>query len=111
MPWASHMHMTDSKSIGLCGAQVLCNLLGKPPGELFCELQGEHSEFQVGDVQYHLGQRQNLKFPVQVWDSSNICSAVQCRAVQSSKWRNGAASVLFTYGAGGSLNTLAPCSF
>ena len=47
-------------------AQVLCNLLGKPPGVLFSELEGERSEFAVGDVQYHLGQQGTLSFPLPV---------------------------------------------
>ncbi len=54
-------HLTPSPP-----AQVLCNLLGKPPGVLFSELEGERSEFAVGDVQYHLGQQGTLSFPLPV---------------------------------------------
>ena len=60
--------------------QVLCNLLGKPPGVLFSELEGERSEFQVGDVQYHLGQQRTLSFPVQARQSPYYLLAI-CRAL------------------------------
>ena len=53
-------------SMTVAATQVLCNLLGKPPGVLFSELEGERSEFAVGDVQYHLGQQGTLSFPLPV---------------------------------------------
>lgn len=34
---------------------VLCNLLQKPAGLLFSEMQQSISDFHVGDVQYHQG--------------------------------------------------------
>ncbi len=55
--------------------QVLCNLLGKPPGVLFSELEGERSEFAVGDVQYHLGQQSTLSFPLPVRPPAMQCTA------------------------------------
>jgi len=58
-------------------AQVLCNLLGKPPGVLFSELEGERSEFAVGDVQYHLGQQGTLSFPLPVRLQARSRDAVQ----------------------------------
>jgi 2-oxoglutarate dehydrogenase E1 component len=42
---------------------VLCNILAKCPGELYSEMEGEQSEFHVGDVKYHLGQMATLAFP------------------------------------------------
>lgn len=45
---------------------LLCNLLGKPPGALFGEMEGRQSEFHVGDVKYHLGQSATLNCPIQV---------------------------------------------
>lgn len=61
---------------GRAGAQVaaphrgrlnlLVTLLGKPPGELFAEMEGAQSEFHVGDVKYHTGQAATLDFPREV---------------------------------------------
>ncbi|DBA67070.1 hypothetical protein WJX79_005030 [Trebouxia sp. C0005] len=41
---------------------VLCNILKKPPGALYGEMEGGQSEFHVGDVKYHLGQSASLDF-------------------------------------------------
>lgn len=41
-------------------------LLGKPPGQLFAEMEGAQSEFHVGDVKYHTGQAATLEFPRKV---------------------------------------------
>ena len=52
---------TDSADCA-CAAQahrgrlnILVNLLQKPPGTVFSEMDGRNSEFHVGDVKYHLG--------------------------------------------------------
>jgi len=42
---------------------LLVTLLGKPPGQLFAEMEGAQSEFHVGDVKYHTGQAATLEFP------------------------------------------------
>eukprot|EP00210_Caulerpa_lentillifera_P002542 g2439.t1 len=43
---------------------VLCNLLEKPFGALCNELSGSKSDFEVGDVLYHLGQSGSLQIPM-----------------------------------------------
>ena len=45
---------------------VLCNILKKPPGALYGEMEGGQSEFHVGDVKYHLGQSASLEFGAEV---------------------------------------------
>lgn len=45
---------------------VLCTLLGKPPGALFAQMNNTQSQFHVGDVKYHLGQSATLSFPSRV---------------------------------------------
>jgi len=45
---------------------VLCNILKKPPGALYGEMEGGQSEFHVGDVKYHLGQSASLEFAAEV---------------------------------------------
>ena len=45
---------------------VLCNILKKPPGALYGEMEGGQSEFHVGDVKYHMGQSASLEFPADV---------------------------------------------
>ena len=45
---------------------VLCTLLGKPPGALFAEMNNAQSQFHVGDVKYHLGQSAVLALPPHV---------------------------------------------
>jgi 2-oxoglutarate dehydrogenase complex dehydrogenase (E1) component-like enzyme len=42
---------------------------------LFSELEGERSEFAVGDVQYHLGQQSTLSFPLPVRPPAMQCTA------------------------------------
>lgn len=37
---------------------LLVNLLGKPLGAVCTEMEGKQSDFRVGDVKYHLGERQ-----------------------------------------------------
>lgn len=49
---------------------VLCNILKKPPGALYGEMEGGQSEFHVGDVKYHMGQSASLEF---VADVSTAC--------------------------------------
>ncbi len=51
---------------------LLCNLLGKPPGALFGEMEGRQSEFHVGDVKYHLGQSATLACPIQVRSTAGM---------------------------------------
>ncbi|KAL3139978.1 hypothetical protein ABBQ38_004265 [Trebouxia sp. C0009 RCD-2024] len=41
---------------------VLCNILKKPPGALYGEMEGGQSEFHVGDVKYHMGQSASLQY-------------------------------------------------
>lgn len=41
---------------------VLCNIMHKPPGALYGEMEGGQSEFHVGDVKYHMGQSASLQF-------------------------------------------------
>jgi 2-oxoglutarate dehydrogenase E1 component len=41
---------------------LLCNLLGKPPGALFAQMENGQSEYRVGDVKYHLGETATLTF-------------------------------------------------
>ena len=41
---------------------VLCNIMRKPPGALYGEMEGAQSEFHVGDVKYHMGQSASLQF-------------------------------------------------
>ena len=41
---------------------VLCNIMRKPPGALYGEMEGGQSEFHVGDVKYHMGQSASLQF-------------------------------------------------
>lgn len=36
---------------------LLVSLLGKPLGALCSEMEGKQSDFRVGDVKYHLGER------------------------------------------------------
>ena len=50
---------------------VLCNILKKPPGALYGEMEGGQSEFHVGDVKYHMGQSASLEFPADV--SLSVC--------------------------------------
>ena len=45
---------------------VLCNILKKPPGALYGEMEGGQSEFHVGDVKYHLGQSASLEYANEV---------------------------------------------
>ena len=45
---------------------VLCNILKKPPGALYGEMEGGQSEFHVGDVKYHLGQSASLEYAADV---------------------------------------------
>lgn len=42
---------------------VFCNLLGKPFGALCNELTDSRSDFEVGDVLYHLGQSGTMEIP------------------------------------------------
>ena len=41
---------------------LLCNLLNKPPGALFAQMDNAQSEYRVGDVKYHLGETATLSF-------------------------------------------------
>lgn len=41
---------------------VLCNIMRKPAGALYGEMEGGQSEFHVGDVKYHMGQSASLHF-------------------------------------------------
>lgn len=41
---------------------VLCGALRKASGALFREMEGQQSEFHVGDVKYHLGSHSLLTF-------------------------------------------------
>ena len=52
---------------------VLCNILKKPPGALYGEMEGSQSEFHVGDVKYHLGQSASLEFAVEVSVAAMHC--------------------------------------
>ena len=52
---------------------VLCNILKKPPGALYGEMEGGQSEFHVGDVKYHLGQSASLEYAA---DVSTTCFAM-----------------------------------
>lgn len=62
---ALHMFCQESSRLGVGHVQigmshrgrlnVLHNLLGKPFGEVCAEMEGQHSNFRVGDVKYHLG--------------------------------------------------------
>ena len=41
---------------------LLCNLLHKPPGALFAQMENGQSDYRVGDVKYHLGDTATLAF-------------------------------------------------
>ena len=41
---------------------LLCNLMKKPPGALFAQMDNGQSEHRVGDVKYHLGETATLSF-------------------------------------------------
>lgn len=55
---------------------VLCNIMRKPPGALYGEMEGGQSEFHVGDVKYHLGQSASLQF-----DNHHVSHALGLSAV------------------------------
>ena len=58
---------------------VLCNILKKPPGALYGEMEGGQSEFHVGDVKYHLGQSASLEFAAEVSVAvHNSCANIWC---------------------------------
>lgn len=50
---------------------VLCTLLGKPPGAVFAQMNNAQSQYHVGDVKYHLGQSGLLSFPAEVRGESH----------------------------------------
>lgn len=58
---------------------VLCNILKKPPGALYGEMEGGQSEFHVGDVKYHLGQSASLEYANEVAACAACCQcALAC---------------------------------
>ena len=76
---------------------VLCNILKKPPGALYGEMEGGQSEFHVGDVKYHLGQSASLEFAAEVSELQCMLSATAAEVYdalcatdpQSSCWSHG----------------------
>ena len=59
---------------------VLCNILKKPPGALYGEMEGGQSEFHVGDVKYHLGQSASLEYANEVAVCACWLTLRQCLA-------------------------------
>lgn len=57
---------------------VLCNILKKPPGALYGEMEGGQSEFHVGDVKYHLGQSASLEYANEVLAITACCLICNC---------------------------------
>ncbi len=58
-------HAASAAQVGMAHRgrlSLLCNLLGKPPGALFAQMENGQSEYRVGDVKYHLGETATLTF-------------------------------------------------
>ena len=60
---------------------VLCNILKKPPGALYSEMEGGQSEFHVGDVKYHLGQSASLEFAAEVNPAAMHAACDSCAGI------------------------------